>query len=482
MTHILIVAWRRVREQLRNKPEEVAKRLKWGRELWRKRPPRVWCVAIRASDTRITPMTARCVPEDAAYPREAMAPELRTSYAPHRVTLDVELLRQLCAPVRVHEWGEPLREVAQRLGRKEWGLAIARAKGKLTTRFDSRSAGFGQTSRAVLSPDGLLNPGAQLFEWADRVWGWTRTIAYWRLPDDLPPQEVDRVPVYHDRTRAFADKSTLHPEHPLVDPVPRKRPSYKLPPAPPDHVAYKWKGEVFVGYDWRAAETNPLIRENYERFQRQRARQRAYEKARRARGDGKPRAGAGGRGSLMFRGWMWLCPICGKRVKLLYYPLPPVNLVRGFGILVEDDVIDAALAIDPSLREPLLASGLACKVCHGVTATGRMRRGAWNEVVTYLSGGLLQGREVPKPPWFTPQRKHPFRPTLGRAPSGRRPQVQAMLLRGMTYPQIARELGLSVSTVTGYARQLLKQQGFRNVAEFRRTLGVGVAVPAGVTR
>jgi DNA-binding NarL/FixJ family response regulator len=52
----------------------------------------------------------------------------------------------------------------------------------------------------------------------------------------------------------------------------------------------------------------------------------------------------------------------------------------------------------------------------------------------------------------------------------------------MTYPQIARELGLSVSTVTGYARQLLKQQGFRNVAEFRRKLGVGVAVPAGVTR
>src|SRR5688572_10319244 len=115
---ILCAAWRTVREQLRDKPDEVRRRLNRGRELWRKRPPRAWCLAVRAADARITPGTARCVPEHAAYPREAMGREGRTSYQPHTVTLDLELLRTLCAPVRIHQWGEPQGEVAKRLGRK----------------------------------------------------------------------------------------------------------------------------------------------------------------------------------------------------------------------------------------------------------------------------------------------------------------------------------------------------------------------------
>src|SRR4051794_33290931 len=144
---ILCDAWRRVRERLRDKPDEVAQRLRRGRELWRKRPPRAWCLAIRASDTRITPMTAACVPERAAYPREAMAPHLRTMYERHRVTLDVELLRALCAVVRIHEWGEPWAEVAQRVGRKEAGLIVARVKGKLATRFHPPTGGRGGNPR-----------------------------------------------------------------------------------------------------------------------------------------------------------------------------------------------------------------------------------------------------------------------------------------------------------------------------------------------
>src|SRR5688500_6534786 len=111
---ILCVAWRRVRDGLRGKPDEVRRRLKRGREVWKKRPPRAWCLAVRASDTRINPVTARCEPEWAAYPRECMPGEKRTKYERHRVTLDVELLRELCRPVRIHEWGEPLAEVARR--------------------------------------------------------------------------------------------------------------------------------------------------------------------------------------------------------------------------------------------------------------------------------------------------------------------------------------------------------------------------------
>jgi hypothetical protein len=473
ITDILITAWRRVRETLRHKPKQVCRRLQRGRAAWRKRPPRARSVPIRAADTRITPMTARCVPEHAAYPREAMAPELRTAYERHRVTLDVELLRELCAAVRIHEWGEPQAEVARRLGRHEvTGLRVPRSKGKLRTRFYPPTGGRGRQHVAVLAQT-WLDPCAHLCQPADRVWGWTGKIAYWRVPDDLPPQEIERVPFYQDRTRAFADKSGLHPEHPLVDPVrPPKQPKYKLAPPPPDHVQYKWKGDQFIGYDWRAAEKNPLIREGYERHQRRLARTRAAYKARKARGEVKPRPGADGGGSLMFRGWMWICPICGKQKKVLYYPLPPINVIRGYGTFAQDDVIDAALAADPSLAEPQRASGLACMQCHNVSGTGRVRKSVWHQVVVYLSGGLLRGRDVPRPEWFTPDRKRPYRPML-MARTSKRPQALEMLERGVAIDQIARELQLCEATVTIYAQKLFPKYGVRTLAELKRKLGVG---------
>src|SRR5687768_17567777 len=154
MTDLLIEAWWRVRETLRDKPDEVARRLRRGREMWRKRPPRAWCLAVRASDTRITPVTARCEPEEAAYPRAALPRERRTRYEPHRVTLTLELLRELCAPVRIHEWGEPQIEVARRLGRREAGVVVARAKGRLGTHFHRPSGGRGGPPRAIVSAAG----------------------------------------------------------------------------------------------------------------------------------------------------------------------------------------------------------------------------------------------------------------------------------------------------------------------------------------
>ena len=49
---------------------------------------------------------------------------------------------------------------------------------------------------------------------------------------------------------------------------------------------------------------------------------------------------------------MWVCPICGKQKKVLYYPLPPVNVIRRYGCYVPDAVIDAAIALDPSFNRP----------------------------------------------------------------------------------------------------------------------------------
>jgi DNA-binding CsgD family transcriptional regulator len=167
---------------------------------------------------------------------------------------------------------------------------------------------------------------------------------------------------------------------------------------------------------------------------------------------------------------MWLCPICGKRKKVLYCPLPPINVLRGVGCLIEDEVIDAALAHDPP--PPREARGFGCVRCHGVCAFSRVSAGSWNAVVCYLSGGLLYGKEVPRPSWLTRERKRAYvpHPTM---PLPRRPaEVQALLLKGMKYEQIGRELGITPKSAKTYAGKIYKQHGVHGRAELARKLGV----------
>jgi hypothetical protein len=137
---------------------------------------------------------------------------------------------------------------------------------------------------------------------------------------------------------------------------------------------------------------------------------------------------------------------------------------------------DAAIALDPSLGRPPRACGLACKQCHRVKFTSRVGRSEWHQIVQFLSGGLLHGCEVPRPGWFTPDRKRPFRPCLGRPPSRRLPQVEAMMRRGMTYAQMARELGLCESTVSVYAWKVFVRHGVHSLSEFRRKASVAVTI------
>src|SRR5437764_1455136 len=84
----------------------------------------------------------------------------------------------------------------------------------------------------------------------------------------------------------------------LADGVARR--SYAARPMPragPDVMAwYKWKGDEYIGYDWRRAESNPRIREEYERQLRVAERRRAkYRENRDTRG---PRRTSQSHGSL----------------------------------------------------------------------------------------------------------------------------------------------------------------------------------------
>ena len=94
-----------------------------------RRPPRAWCVAVRASDTRIGPWGAVIVPEDAVDPRDADHPG---RYLAHTVVMDKGLLARLSAPVGV-EYGTTIRELAKRVGVRPAGLHYRRCKGAVGT-------------------------------------------------------------------------------------------------------------------------------------------------------------------------------------------------------------------------------------------------------------------------------------------------------------------------------------------------------------
>src|SRR5687767_3143982 len=65
------------------------------------RPPRAWCLAVRAADTRINAYNAAIVPEDAMDPHDRDHPG---RVLPHTVVLDKRLLAKLCRHVEV-EYG-----------------------------------------------------------------------------------------------------------------------------------------------------------------------------------------------------------------------------------------------------------------------------------------------------------------------------------------------------------------------------------------
>src|SRR5690242_14749901 len=90
----ILAAWKRVHPQLEKFPAMLAKRLGRRAKPTLTRPPRAWCLAIRASDHRI--------PTGCDEPRE------------HQVTLTAKKLDELATPVHLSR--EYLDEAAKKLG------------------------------------------------------------------------------------------------------------------------------------------------------------------------------------------------------------------------------------------------------------------------------------------------------------------------------------------------------------------------------
>jgi len=122
--------------------------------------------------------------------------------------------------------------------------------------------------------------------------------------------------------------------------------------------------------------------------------------------------------------------------------------------------------------------GFACGRCQRVKVVSRVSRDFWNEVITYLTGGLLYGSEVKRPEWVGRERKREYVPRPNAMPAWRRAVVQEKLLLGWSYKRIAAEMGITCGTVDTHARKIYAEHRVHGRWELAKQLRAGIERPA----
>src|SRR5690349_3140464 len=114
----ILEAWKRVLPRLMDDQHELAKRLQRRRCASLRRPPRAWCIAVRASDRRIPGMW--CVPR---------AGDDGNHDGREEVYFKAELLRAVSEPLWMDTGGEQPKHLAAKLGVNVQSLTAARCNG-----------------------------------------------------------------------------------------------------------------------------------------------------------------------------------------------------------------------------------------------------------------------------------------------------------------------------------------------------------------
>src|SRR6266496_4239854 len=188
ITRAILDAWAVVGPKVRGDPVELAKRLARRRMKTLRKPPRAWCLAIRAGDTRLTPMTTAMVPDDAAWPGR------REYWREHQVIITAAEFRRLCRPVTFLPCGYSRRQVAEMLGVHPESLEQAIKAGVFGV--EMRPWGrFGKYIR-VLRTAQTFDPSAGAFKKRqDWVWGANWGYLADTVSEDFE-QAVTRVPYF----------------------------------------------------------------------------------------------------------------------------------------------------------------------------------------------------------------------------------------------------------------------------------------------
>jgi DNA-binding NarL/FixJ family response regulator len=450
LTPHLLESWSRILPTLLATPELFHQRLSRRSLPTLTRPPRPWCLSLRASDRRIPDSALSPLPPDSPFILHHSEFSI-SSHPPHQITITPKLLLSLTNLVSIPRPGLDAAEVATLLGRHPSSLITSRLQNKFSTHHVPGLSGKHGRPIPILRHPALLDPAARSPTAAPdphfpSIWNYRTPI----LPNNFS-QSLICIPFYRPVT-------FLNP-HYVSD-----RPSRKLPPPVPDYVWYKWKGDEYIGYDWR----NPRAAAAHHRHQRKLASARAANKRQRAKTPGRST------GSLLFAGYRFLCPACHRPVSILYLPLPSINLYAMLADFRMPAHVRRELEDNPSSDA---FPTFACYKCHRVRFISPIDRNFWNTLITYLSRGLLYGRDVPRPAEFRPEttinratdgagpcrsgadevrehlRKRPYRPQTNR-PAPRRAMVLRRILNGWSPRKIARDMQISLRAVLNHIHTL----------------------------
>lgn len=345
LDHNLLMAWGRVYERCRADAVEARRRFDrtaLGSVL--DRPPRAWCVAVRASDTRLLGEPGRA------------GPAASCAQVAHEMELTGEDLRWLGGPVWLRYPGVAIDEAAARLGKHKEAL-----RGWLPVR-PGRTRG----DRAALGKRGGLD---------DRlVWQAHEPTADCPLGVRFEPQRVRG----RGALGGGMETPVVWSDGPLDPGAAKGR-----PPA-------KWWGTLWMSLAAGIPEDFGQVVERVPRVL-------PYK-------DG-----------FRFRGWLWRCPglygqACGRLVRHVYAPLPVWTVGRMLGVEAGLAVAGLDRRWRPGVDDRWAGTRrLACERCWRIKRTTFTNATGWNELVSYLSGGLLYGKEVAKPAGFGLERRRVYR-------------------------------------------------------------------------
>src|SRR5262245_48280763 len=180
---LILSAWSRVKPRLLEDPAELERRLarRNGRSL--SRPPRAWCLAIRASDRRIAEYvgapsacsrtltssvesracSALSASETDAETENTAAKAAGYTQRGQNVFVDFHIRNDLCRPIKIRWGGDSWDAVAKSLGVGFTGLINARLSGKFRTDHIRGLEGRFGPPVPMLSCNESLDPNARGF-------------------------------------------------------------------------------------------------------------------------------------------------------------------------------------------------------------------------------------------------------------------------------------------------------------------------------
>jgi len=435
LDHNLLDAWNQVFERCKADPVEARRRYERMRAGGvYDRPVRAWTVAIRSSDTRLMQgvgrrqsgvggasqdlkrwMGGRRLAGDWAV-EDAIGAQMA-----HEIVLDGWSLRRLGGAVEIPYPGLPIDEAATKLGKHKEALrnwmsarpgrtraaraASARGVGydddtmrwqeheptadrPLGVRYVPQGAlrrHFGMETPVVWS-DYALDPGAAKGRPPARWWG-----TLWRsMAEGIPEgfeQVVERVP----RLVPYPEKDGV------------KRPRFRgwwwvcpgLLSVNAGSAPSPSQGE---GWDEGGANDTPRLQTSVH------SQDHTPPSPRPSPWEGEGARHAG----------------CGRLVRTLYAPLPVRTVGRYYEIQDGLKVEGLSGAWLPGVMDRWAGRRrLACEHCWKLRRVRFTDHRGWNELVSYLSGGLLYGREVEKPSDFEYERRVAYKPRRASARRGR---------------------------------------------------------------